>query len=103
LHGSVVSDEIRGKVAAVELHALDDLQRRLGGLGFLDADDAVPTDFLHRVRDELADRRVVVRRDGRNLGLLPAASDGLRQRDLTASCSARSSPRLISIALAPAA
>ena len=78
LHRARVGDEVRREIAAIELQPFDDLERRLGGLRLLDRDDAVPADLLHRVGDELADRRIVVRRNRRDLRLLLAADDGLR-------------------------
>src|SRR3712207_6466346 len=51
-----IGDEIRGQVAAVELHALDHVELGLGGLGLLDGDDALVTDLLHRIGDHLANR-----------------------------------------------
>ena len=62
-----VGDEVRGEVAAVELHALDDVELGLGGLGLFDRDDALVADLLHRMRDHLADRLVAVRRDRADL------------------------------------
>ena len=63
LHPLGVGHEVRREVAAVELHALDDLERGLDRLRLLDRDDAVLADLLHRLRDDAADRLVVVRRD----------------------------------------
>jgi hypothetical protein len=37
----LVGDEIGRKVAAVELHALDDIELGLQALGFLDGDDSL--------------------------------------------------------------
>ena len=54
-HLVVIRDHIRGDIALVELHALDDLGIGLGGLALLDGDDAVLADLLHRLGDELAD------------------------------------------------
>src|SRR5215204_2324446 len=62
-----VGDEVRREVAAVELHALDDVELRLGGLRLLDGDDALVADLLHRLRDHLADRLVAVGRDRADL------------------------------------
>ena len=73
LHALRVGHEVGREVAAVELHALDDLERRLGRLRLLDRDDALGADLLDRVGDELADRRVVVRGDRRDLRLLAPA------------------------------
>src|SRR5262245_52117567 len=55
----LVVDEVRRAVALVELHALDELQRRLGGLALLDRDDAVLADLLEGVGHDLADAVVV--------------------------------------------
>ena len=44
-------------IALVELHAFDELQRGLGALAFFDGDDAVLADLLHRVGQQVADRR----------------------------------------------
>ena len=71
-----VGAHVGGGVAAVKLHALDDVQLGLHGLGFLDRDDAVLADLLHRVRDQLADGDVGGG-DGRDLGDLVLALDGL--------------------------
>ena len=63
-----VGDEVGREVAAVELHAFDDFEFGLGGLGFLDGDDAFVADLLHRFGDHLADRLVAIGRDGADLG-----------------------------------
>ena len=57
LHALRVGHEVGREVAAVELHALDHVQRRLHRLGFLDGDDAFLADLLHRLGDDLADDR----------------------------------------------
>ena len=67
-HPVGVGDEIGGEVAAVELHALDDVQGRFHALGFLDGDDAVLADLVHGLGDDLADGLVVVGGDGADLG-----------------------------------
>ena len=79
-----VGDEIGGEIAAVELHAFDDVEFGLGGLGLFDRDDAFVADLLHRLGDHVADRLVAVRgnradlRDlGRILDLLGALGDVL--------------------------
>ena len=71
-----IGDEVRREIAAVELHALDDVELGLGGLGLLDRDDALVADLLHRLGDHVADRLVAVRSDGADL------SDFLRRADL---------------------
>ena len=77
LHLVGVGDHIGGDVAAVELHTLDDVQAGLGGLGFLDGDDAGSADLLHGLGDQLADLLVAAgdRTDARDVR---AAVDGLR-------------------------
>jgi len=48
------------EVPAVELHALDHVERRLERLGLLDRDDAVLADLLHGLGDDRADGLVAV-------------------------------------------
>src|SRR5882762_6487667 len=55
-----IGDEVRREVAAVELHAVDRLQRGLEALGFLDRDHAVLADLVHRIGDLVADFGVAV-------------------------------------------
>jgi len=62
-----VGHEVRGEVALVELHALDDLERGLDGLGLLHGDRAVFAHLVQGVGDDLADRLVPVGGDGRHL------------------------------------
>ena len=67
-----VGDEVRRDIAAVELHALDDVELGLDALGFLDRDDALVADLLHRLGDHLADLGLAVggdRADLRGFGL----------------------------------
>src|SRR5690606_3292769 len=80
LHPLRIGDEVRRQVAAVELHAVDRLQRGLEALRLLDRDHAVLADLLHRVGDQVTDLRIVVRRDRPDLRdlLLPLR----RRRDL---------------------
>ena len=66
-HALRIRHEVGREVAAIELHAFDDLERGLHALGFLDGDDAVLADLLHRFRDDPADRLVAVCRDGADL------------------------------------
>ena len=67
-----VGDEIGREVAAVELHAFDDLELGLHALGFLDRDHAVLADLVHRLGDHVADRFVAIGRDRSDLGDLLA-------------------------------
>jgi hypothetical protein len=68
-------DEVGREEAAVELHAFDDVDRRLERLALLDGDHAVLADLLHRVGDHLPGVGIVVRRDGADLRDLLAARD----------------------------
>src|SRR6266403_237076 len=63
-----IGDEVGRDVAAVELHAFDDLKLGLERLGFFDRDDALVADLLHRVGKELADFGITVGGDGADLG-----------------------------------
>src|SRR4029450_195699 len=73
-----IGDEIGREIAAVELHAFDDIQLRLHALGFLDGDHAVLADAVHRLGDHVADRLVAVRRDRADLGDLRTGRHLLR-------------------------
>ncbi|GJE53498.1 hypothetical protein GOFOIKOB_6579 [Methylobacterium tardum] len=75
-----VRDEVRGEVAAVELHALDDVELGLGRLGLLDRDDALVAHLLHGVGDHLADLLVAVGGDRADLGDLVGGRDLLGSR-----------------------
>ena len=66
-HALGVRHEIRGQVALVELHAFDNLERRLDALGLFDGDGAVVADLLHGLGDDLADLAVAVRGNRRDL------------------------------------
>ena len=72
-----IGDHVRGDVAPVELHALDELELGLEALRLLDGDDAVLADLLHRVGDHLADLGVAGGDRG-DLGDLLALGDGMR-------------------------
>ncbi len=75
-HPLGVGDEVRADVAAVELHALDDFERRLAALALFDRDDAVLADLVHRLGNLLADLGVVAR-NVRDEGDLVLALDRL--------------------------
>ena len=62
-----VGHEVRRQVAAVELHAFNNFELGLGGLGFLNRDDAFIADLLHRLGDHLADGGLAIGGDGANL------------------------------------
>src|SRR5256885_6379185 len=55
LHLLGLGDEVGRQVALVELHAFDPLDVGLEALAFLDRDDAVLADLLHRLGEHLAD------------------------------------------------
>ena len=89
LHLLRVGDEVGREVAAVELHALDDVELELEALGLLDGDHAFLADLLHRVGDLLADDGVAVGGDDADLG------DLLRCRRPASSALLRSSTTLV--------
>src|SRR5579863_4475125 len=70
-----VGDEVGRDVAAVELHAFDDIEFGFQRLGFLDRDHALVADLLHGVGEELADLGVAVGRNGADLGDFLVRSD----------------------------
>ena len=75
LHLLGVGDHVGGHVAAVELHTFDDLGVGLGsGLILFDGDNAIGSDLLHCVSDQLADLSVTGR-DSANTGDVLAAVD----------------------------
>src|SRR6266849_78785 len=73
-HPRGIGDHVGRDVALVELHPVDELELVLDPAGFLDGDDAVFPDLLHRVGDHVADLRVAGR-DRRHLGDLLAIGD----------------------------
>jgi hypothetical protein len=68
--------EARREIPAIELHALDDVERRFQRLGFFNCDHAVLADFLHSLVDDGADRLVATGGDHPNLRD-PVADTGL--------------------------
>ena len=58
LHAVLVGDHVGAHVAAVELHALGELEVHAEGLALLDVDHAVLADLLDRVGDDIADGAV---------------------------------------------
>src|ERR1700690_2510777 len=70
-----VGDEVGGDVAAVELHAFDDIEFGFERLGFLDRDHALVADLLHGVGEELADLGIAVGGNGADLGDLLVRGD----------------------------
>jgi hypothetical protein len=55
-----VGNEIGRQIAAIELHALDDIDFGLERFVFLDRNDAFIADLLHRLGNHLADGRVAI-------------------------------------------
>src|ERR1700723_65307 len=70
-----VGDEIGRDVAAIELHALDDVELGLEALGLFHRDDAFVADLFHRLGQIVADLLVAVGRDGADLGDLGVRGD----------------------------
>ena len=66
-HPLHVGGEVRGDVALVEPHALDEIHLHAEGLALFDGDDAVLADLVDRLGDHLTDL-VVGRRDRGDLG-----------------------------------
>ncbi len=75
LHALGVGHEVGADVAAVEVHAFDELGLGLDALRLLDRDHAVLADLLHHLGDQLADLLVVVRGDRGDLRHLRSAGD----------------------------
>ena len=67
LHLRGIGDEVGGKVAAVELHPLHELDLRLEALALVDRDHAVLAHLVHRLGEQFADLGVVVRGDRSDL------------------------------------
>ena len=68
-----IGDEVRREIAAVELHAFDDIEFGFEGFCFLDCDDAFIADLFHGLGNHVADFLVAIggdRTDLRNLGVL---------------------------------
>ena len=73
-----VGDEIGREIAAIELHAFDDVGLGLEALGLFDRDHAFIADLLHRLGDFFADEAVAIGRDRADLGDLVVRGDLLR-------------------------
>jgi hypothetical protein len=70
-----ISENVRD-VPPVEAHAFGNFDLVLDRLAFLDSDDALFTDLFHCVRDELADMRIAVGRNGGNGSDLSGSRNG---------------------------
>src|SRR5690606_17543648 len=66
-HALLVGDEVGREVPAVELHAFDDFQFGLGRLGFLDGNDTLVADLLHRLGEKTTDLGFAIGGDGADL------------------------------------
>ena len=77
-HRFGVGHEVRREVALVELHAFDHVEGGFDRLGFFHRDRSVLADLVHRVGNDLADRRVPVSGNGRDLRDFRAVADLLR-------------------------
>ena len=60
LHRLRVGDEVRREIAAIELHAFDDLEVGLQALALFDGDHAVLADLFHGVGQDVADLGIAV-------------------------------------------
>jgi len=69
---------VRGEVALVELHALDELDLGLEALALFDRDHAVLADLVHGLGDDLPDLLILVGGAGADLGDLLRGIDLLR-------------------------
>ena len=101
-----VGDEVGRQIAAVELHALDDVDLGLQRLVFLDGDDALVADLLHRLRrSSCRSRRRHWPRSCRPGRLSAEDATGLARfsMSLTTAVTAMSMPRFRSIGFMPAA
>ena len=66
----LIGDEVRRQVAAIKLHAFDQID--FGGdiATFFDRDDSILADLQQGIRKDLTDFRIVVAGDGSNAGNL---------------------------------
>src|ERR1019366_1389600 len=67
-HALGIAHEVRGEIAAVELHAFDGVQFGHHGLGLFHRDHAILADLLHGFGDDVADGVVAVGRNRADLG-----------------------------------
>src|SRR5690606_16143973 len=74
----LVVDEVGRQVAAVELHAFDDVQLVFERFAVFNGDHAFLANFVHGVGNDLADGLVAVGRDGANLSDFLAGGAGTR-------------------------
>src|SRR6187402_106515 len=75
----LVVDEVRRQVAAVELHAFDDVELVLEARTFFNGDHAFLADLAHRRGDDVTDVRIGVGRDRADLGNCLVVGGRVRQ------------------------
>jgi hypothetical protein len=98
-----IGDEIGREIAAVELHALHRFKLGCKALGFLDGDNALIADLVHRFGEDPADFVIAIGRDGGNLGDLAVGNNLLGMGLIaTTALTAKSMPRFRSIGFMPA-
>src|SRR5215469_9106118 len=66
-HPFRIGNEVRRQITTVKLHALDHFELGLKRLGLFHGNHAILADLLHRFRDDRADGRVIICRNGPNL------------------------------------
>src|SRR5262249_10874446 len=74
-HALRIGYEVRGNIATVKLHPLDDIHRGLSRFALFHRDDTVFADFLHGLSDQITNSAVVIGRNRTNLRNLGFASD----------------------------
>ena len=67
-----VGDEVGREIAAIELHAFDDIELELEALGLFDGDHAFLADLVHRLGDFFAHNSVAIGGDAADLSDLIA-------------------------------
>src|SRR5690606_5260824 len=72
-----VGHEVWREVAAIELHAFDDIQLEIEALGLFHGDDAFLADLVHRLGDLLTHHGIAVGGDDADLGDLGIAGNRL--------------------------
>jgi len=77
LHFLRIGDKVGRDIAPIELHPFNDLQFGFHSLGFFNGDHPILADFLHCFRDDVSNSRIVVCRNGADLGNLLLVADGL--------------------------
>ncbi|GBR72421.1 hypothetical protein HP1_108 [Candidatus Termititenax spirochaetophilus] len=66
-HSVSVGDHISGDIAFVELHAFHYIQGGVDAFGFFHGNDAFFADFIHSLKNNAADRSIIVGGNGGNL------------------------------------